>query len=156
MMRGSIGLIGILLPAAELPDLAAFIERHYERKPPDILLVEWVHGDWVGSVRGAPEAHGAAAKQRLKQQVHVESVAVVAADKLTVTPGHAWRLQPGRKHFVATGNLFLHRGEISSLRKTHLNDFPRCGDSLNKYLWSAPVQGPGIRRATSPPFGKKC
>ena len=33
--------------------LGDFLEAYYQRKPPDILLIEWVHGDWPGSVRAA-------------------------------------------------------------------------------------------------------
>eukprot|EP01051_Picozoa_sp_SAG22_P023750 SAG22_NODE_6266_length_877_cov_1.539846_1_plen_127_part_00 len=51
MLRSSLGFIGILLPFRSLPSLRAFLELHYQTKPPDLLLVEWAHGNWPGSVR---------------------------------------------------------------------------------------------------------
>ena len=53
MLRTSIGFIGIAIKRADANALADFLERHYRVKPPDILLVEWAHGDWEGSVRAA-------------------------------------------------------------------------------------------------------
>ena len=52
MLRTSIGFIGIAIKRADANALADFLERHYRVKPPDILLVEWAHGDWG---RGACE-----------------------------------------------------------------------------------------------------
>jgi len=48
MLRTSIGFIGIMINRADAHALANFLEAHYQRKPPDILLIEWVHGDWPG------------------------------------------------------------------------------------------------------------
>ena len=56
MLRTSIGFIGIAIKRADANALADFLERHYRVKPPDILLVEWAHGDWEGSVRAAHAA----------------------------------------------------------------------------------------------------
>jgi hypothetical protein len=45
--------MGIVINRADAYALANFLEAHYQRKPPDILLIEWVHGDWPG--RGVNE-----------------------------------------------------------------------------------------------------
>ena len=58
MLRTSIGFIGIVMHRADSNALANFLEMHYQRKPPDILLIEWVAGNWEGGVR----AHGTRAR----------------------------------------------------------------------------------------------
>ena len=109
MLRTSIGFIGIAIKRADANALADFLERHYRVKPPDILLVEWAHGDWEGSVRAA---HAAKSGQTLP------------------------RGKPPRTHFVATRNAFEHIGAVSSLRTTGLSHTPECGTSLTSFLWA--------------------
>ena len=109
MLRTSIGFIGIAIKRADANALADFLERHYRVKPPDILLVEWAHGDWEGSVRAAHAAKS----------------------------GHTLpRGKPPRTHFVATKNAFEHIGAVSSLRTTGLSHTPECGTSLTSFLWA--------------------
>ena len=109
MLRTSIGFIGIAIKRADANALADFLERHYRVKPPDILLVEWAHGDWEGSVRAA---HAAKTGRRLPR------------GKLP------------RTHFVSTRNAFEHIGAVSSLRTTGLSHTPECGASLTSFLWA--------------------
>jgi hypothetical protein len=49
MLRFSIGFIGIVIRRADANALGNFLETHYQKKPPDILLIEWVHGAAVQS-----------------------------------------------------------------------------------------------------------
>ena len=108
MLRTSIGFIGIAIKRADANALADFLERHYRVKPPDILLVEWAHGDWEERA----SARMANQRQRLP------------------------RKKPPRTHFVATRNAFEHIGAVSSLRTTGLSHTPECGTSLTSFLWA--------------------
>ena len=109
MLRTSIGFIGIAIKRADANALADFLERHYRVKPPDILLVEWAHGDFPPlQERPAHATIGARAP---------------AGD-------------PPRTHFVATRNAFEHIGAVSSLRTTGLSHTPECGTSLTSFLWA--------------------
>jgi len=121
-LRTSIGFIGIVVPDVQLQSLAAFIKRYYLRKPPDILLIEWMHGNWQGGVRKEAEARGAVATQLARQ--------------------------PATTHHVTDVNLFLHKGGVSSLRKTHLPKFPRCNVGFGAFLW-----GVETFQASCKPFG---
>ena len=117
MLRTSIGFIGIVIKRTDSDALAAFLEAHYTRKPPDILLVEWVHGDWPGSVRAA----------------------AAAAEGRRLFPGDAKDPTAAplpRTHFVAVRNAFEHIGAVSSLRQTGLAHTPQCGASLSAFLWA--------------------
>ena len=43
LVRFSIGFIGILVPAPALPSMRSFFQRYYLIKPPDLMLIEWMH-----------------------------------------------------------------------------------------------------------------
>jgi hypothetical protein len=51
IVRFSIGFIGILVPNPALDSMRAFFNRYYLIKPPDLMLIEWMHGDWPGGIR---------------------------------------------------------------------------------------------------------
>lgn len=51
VVRFSIGFIGILAPQASLASMRDFFNRYYLIKPPDLMLIEWMHGDWPGGMR---------------------------------------------------------------------------------------------------------
>ena len=119
MLRTSIGFIGILIRRADARALGDFLEAHYQHKPPDILLIEWVHGDWPGSVRAAGE---------------------LARGGERLLPGASKDPEKAplpRRHFVATRNAFEHIGSVSSLRQTGLSHTPECGASLTSFLWAS-------------------
>lgn len=117
MLRTSIGFIGIVIHRSDANALGDFLEAHYLRKPPDILLIEWVHGDWPGSVRAAAAA------------ARGEVLAPGAAKDAVAAPLL-------RRHFVAMRNAFEHIGAVSSLRQTGLSHTPECGASLTAFLWA--------------------
>ncbi|KAK3267525.1 hypothetical protein CYMTET_23924, partial [Cymbomonas tetramitiformis] len=108
MVRTSIGLIGIMLQDDDLQSFSDFIQAHYLQKPPDLLLVEWAHGDWEGGVRAIEATKGRPSKMST---------------------------QPPRRHFTVQDNLFLHIGKTSSLRSTGLKVTPRCDAPLSPFLW---------------------
>ena len=123
MVRTSVGFIGIATRRADAYALADFLELHYEKKPPDILLIEWVHGDWVGSVRERDEARARGGSGRGSRESSKSS--------------RGDRTSPGpRRHFVATRNAFEHVGAVSSLRETGLGHGPQCGAALTSFLWA--------------------
>jgi hypothetical protein len=75
LLRFSIGFIGIVIPLPALPSFGNFLQRRAPRRtschapggalepgcagryyllnPPDLLLIEWMHGDWPGGVRAS-------------------------------------------------------------------------------------------------------
>jgi hypothetical protein len=57
IVRFSIGFIGILTPQPALQSMRNFFNRYYLIKPPDLMLIEWMHGDWPGGMR-APTLDG--------------------------------------------------------------------------------------------------
>ena len=125
MLRTSIGFIGIVMHRADSNALANFLEMHYQRKPPDILLIEWVAGTWEGGVR----AHGARARG--------EHLVPDAKDPtLRTVSKSAARAPLARRHFVSLKNSFLHIGEVSSLRSTHAAVTPECDAPLTSFLWA--------------------
>ena len=125
MLRTSIGFIGIVMHRADSNALANFLEMHYQRKPPDILLIEWVAGTWEGGVR----AHGARARG--------EHLVPDAKDPtLRTVSKSAARAPLARRHFVSLRNSFLHIGEVSSLRSTHAAVTPECDAPLTSFLWA--------------------
>jgi hypothetical protein len=132
MVRTSVGFIGIATRRADAYALADFLETHYEKKPPDILLVEWVHGDWEGSVRerdearaGSSRARGGGSGRGSRESKSKSS----RGDRTSPSPST-------RRHFVATRNAFEHVGAVSSLRETGLGHGPRCGAALTSFLWA--------------------
>ena len=50
-LRFSIGFIGIVMPLPSMPSFGQFLRHYYLLKPPDILVIEWMHGDWDGGIR---------------------------------------------------------------------------------------------------------
>ena len=123
MVRTSVGFIGIATRRADAYALADFLETHYEKKPPDILLIEWVHGDWEGSVRERDEARARGGSGRGSRESSKSS----RGDRTSPSP---------RRHFVATRNAFEHVGAVSSLRETGLGHGPQCGAALTSFLWA--------------------
>ena len=125
MLRTSIGFIGIVMHRADSNALANFLEMHYQRKPPDILLIEWVAGNWEGGVR----AHGTRARgERLIPDSKDPTLRTVSKS--------AARAPLARRHFVSLKNSFLHIGEVSSLRSTHAAVTPECDAPLTSFLWA--------------------
>ena len=43
--------LGILTPQPALASMRDFFNRYYLIKPPDLMLIEWMHGDWPGGMR---------------------------------------------------------------------------------------------------------
>lgn len=125
MLRTSIGFIGIVMHRADTNALANFLETHYQRKPPDILLIEWVAGNWEGGVR----AHGARARGE-------QLIPDKKDPTLRVVSKSAAKMPLARGHFVSLKNAFEHIGEVSSLRATHASVTPDCDAPLTSFLWA--------------------
>jgi hypothetical protein len=126
MLRTSIGFIGIVIPRADASALGDFLEAYYQSKPPDILLIEWVHGGWPGSVR-ATAAAAQDGQPRVGENQNLSKGGQV---------GQGGGAPPPRMHFVATRNGFEHIGAVSSLRRTGLSHTPACGAALTSFLWA--------------------
>ena len=123
MLRTSIGFIGIVMHRADSNALANFLEMHYQRKPPDILLIEWC-GNLGGRGARTALAQGRAPRSRREGPDAANGVQVRGEAPLA------------RRHFVSLKNSFLHIGEVSSLRSTHAAVTPECDAPLTSFLWA--------------------
>ena len=157
MVRFSIGFIGILFQAKAMPALERFFLRYYLLKPPDLLLIEWIHGDWPGSVRAdgltaPPNAiPGCAAVDCDIEPVSIPEWTAFLSTKPNNGPLHGQ--PPAGVHFTSKTNLWDHKGYSSSLRTTGAAQFPKCGMPLSSHLWALEHFHPGCRATQISPCG---
>ena len=140
-LRFSIGFIGIVIPLPALPSFGEFLRRYYLLKPPDLLVIEWMHGDWAGGIRADGAAtFSAHTLEKLRAAQYAPDYAIsiadfVAEDRKRVRRGGPMPA-PGIPHLTAKNNLFIHLGAKSSLRATGTASFPKCDASFSGALWS--------------------
>ena len=70
-LRVSYGFNGVVVPQADLASLAAHLQNHFHRRPPDHLLFEWFSGERDETrCEGTARAARAARAARLASSVH--------------------------------------------------------------------------------------
>jgi hypothetical protein len=84
MARLSYGMNGLLMPAADVPVLAAYLLEHQARRPPDHLVVEWFAGETPQSKAHKRERPHVCARWNLLE--HTGEVSTLRPEAMTGFP----------------------------------------------------------------------